>query len=631
MCHLRAKYFPLLLISVLTLAFIAAASEPSAKDFGGYPGYEGVQYRQFKTQSLHVTAKDGTKLAIDVHLPKGLPPDTKLPTIMKVTRYWRAWWLRWPMSLKHKDAFVAFYTRHGYAVVTMDVRGTGASFGTCSLPYTLQEALDSGGDVVQWIIEQPWSNGKVGAQGVSYQGNTSAMLPIANHPAVKAVVPRFIEFDEYTDLPFPGGICNTGFIRKFSEATQAMDVHDTRKLEELFDVGWFQRWVIKGIRPVDGDRRRKLLRAAAVEHAGNGDLMAIANSVDYRDDIPEGHTNNVEDISLHTHREAVERSGVAYYLWGSWTDACTANSTLHHFFTYGNPQRAVIGAWNHGARHDADQFNPADTAVWPSREDQMRDCLRFFDHHLKDVDTGVMSEKILHYYTIGESQWKTTAVWPPEGMAMQRWFLTDGFGLGKQAPSTSAGADEYPIDFTATTGTTNCWHTQFGGGDVVYDQRREQLAKTLSYRSEPLTESMEITGHPVVTLHVRSTHEDGAFYVYLDAEAPDGSIVYITDGQLRALHRKVSDEEPPYRTWVPYHTFKRADGAPMAPGEVTEVTFGLLPTSALIPEGYRLRVSIAGHDEDNFTRYPAEGNPVITVERNAAYPSCIDLPVVGRE
>jgi hypothetical protein len=140
---------------------------------------------------------------------------------------------------------------------------------------------------------------------------------------------------------------------------------------------------------------------------------------------------------------------------------------------------------------------------------------------------------------------------------------------------------------------------------------------------------MEITGHVVVHLWVRSTHEDGAFYVYLDAEAPDGRVVYLTDGQLRALHRKLSPEEPPYRTWEPYHSFERADGAPLVPGEVAELRFGLQPTSVRIPEGWRLRVSIAGHDADTFARIPAEGDPVIAVERNLIHASYLELPVVG--
>ena len=79
---------------------------------------------------------------------------------------------------------------------------------------------------------------------------------------------------------------------------------------------------------------------------------------------------------------------------------------------------------------------------------------------------------------------------------------------------------------------------------------------------------------------------------------------------------------------VPYHSFKLADTMPLVPGEGTELTFGLLPTSVLIRRGHRLRIAIAGHDQGTFVRIPAEATPVITVARNSQHASYIDLPLV---
>ena len=59
-----------------------------------------------------------------------------------------------------------------------------------------------------------------------------------------------------------------------------------------------------------------------------------------------------------------------------------------------------------------------------------------------------------------------------------------------------------------------------------------------------------------MTLHVASTHEDGAFHVYLEDVAPDGRITYITEGILRAIHHKLSDEAPIYNLPGPYRTYK---------------------------------------------------------------------------
>jgi len=81
---------------------------------------------------------------------------------------------------------------------------------------------------------------------------------------------------------------------------------------------------------------------------------------------------------------------------------------------------------------------------------------------------------------------------------------------------------------------------------------------------------------------------------------------------------------------VPYHTFKETDAMPMVPGEIAEITFGLLPTSVLIRKGHRIRISIAGHDAGTFVRIPQVGTPVIKIGRNSHHASYIDLPVVTR-
>jgi hypothetical protein len=143
-----------------------------------------------------------------------------------------------------------------------------------------------------------------------------------------------------------------------------------------------------------------------------------------------------------------------------------------------------------------------------------------------------------------------------------------------------------------------------------------------------LTSDTEITGYPVINLYVTSTRTDGAFFVYLEEVDEAGKVTYLTEGQLRVIHRNVSKDTPPYTTLVPYHTFKKKDAMPLVPDEIAELKFGLLPTSVLIRKGHRIRVAIAGHDKSVFARIPAEGTPVISVARNRQHASFIDLPVV---
>ena len=192
-----------------------------------------------------------------------------------------------------------------------------------------------------------------------------------------------------------------------------------------------------------------------------------------------------------------------------------------------------------------------------------------------------------------------------------------------------SGADSYTINFDATTGSKNRWHTQVGG-EVVYPDRAEEDKKLLTYTSDPLDADIEITGLPVVSLFITSTHTDGAFFAYLEEIDESGKVTYLTEGELRALHRRVSKEQSPVKLPIPYHSFLKKDAMPLVPGQMAELKFGLQPISVLVKKGHRLRIAIAGHDKDTFIRIPSEGTPTISVQRNTRGLSMIELPIVKR-
>lgn len=114
--------------------------------------------------TVYVTMPDGVKIAADVHLPEH--------------------WKDAPLLTDFEEQFID----NGYAVVKVDVRGTGASTGKHEIEYAPQEGFD-GAKVLDWIIAQGWSNGNVGAYGISYKAATSEMLSMVGHPALKAAAP----------------------------------------------------------------------------------------------------------------------------------------------------------------------------------------------------------------------------------------------------------------------------------------------------------------------------------------------------------------------------------------------------------------------------------------------------------
>ena len=594
------------------------------------------RFRGSAVTSRYITMRDGVRLAATITLPGNLPAGERLPVLLTQTRYWRALELKSPFSSfltpdvlnlahrKHKPLLLG----QGYALVTVDVRGTGASFGVWQHPWDAASVADAA-DIVDWLAAQPWCNGSIIGAGGSYLGTTAELLPAAQRAAIKAVMPMFNHPDAYTDIALPGGIFNKRFITAWGNMDRLLDRNTVP--DEVG--GAFGKVIVRGVKPVDGDADRRLLRAALADHKANADVFAHAGEIVCRDDIYPGSDMSTDDMLVQRYAREIASASVAVGGWGSWMDAGTADAALRRFMTFDTAEWCVIGAWEHGCNMNADPYVAPRAAVDPSLMSQWCELLRFYDAYAKDVDNGVRGKKTLWYYTMGEQAWKSTHVWPPRGVRMQRWYMAGGHALSPEAPAGDDGADGYTVDFAASTGPQNRWWELSAAKrqTVYYPGRAEAAQHMLVYQTPPLERDCEITGYPVVTLYVTSSEADGAFYVYLEDVAPDGHVTYITDGQLRAIHRKVSSETPPYRLLVPYHTFKRRDVQPLVPGATAELAFGLLPTSALVRKGHRLRVGIAGHDEGTFARVPETGTPHITVTRNRVHASHIDLPVIERQ
>jgi len=573
---------------------ILLSTMPAGKDPQRYKGYIEPRFKALTDRSYYVPMRDGVKIAVQVVLPKDLPADEKIPAILNMTRYWRA---------HQGDDPNGFFPSHGYATVFVDARGTGASFGVWKAPFSQDEIKDYN-EVVNWVVAQPWSNGKVGAIGNSYEGNTALWLAATMNPAVKAVIPRHYEFDLFDETPFPGGLLTDWMIKAWNEGNHQLDTNP-------------------GVRLVDEDSDQNLYRQAMAHRSENLDVYAAALKTSFRDDNYFGFT--LDQLSLHAYSAAIEKSGAAINNWGGWFDAATPDAMIKTFLTLKNYQRAVVGPWNHGGGQNASPYQTSAS----QRVMQGYEWLRFFDHYLKGIDTGLDEEKRFYYFTIGEEKWKVTNSWPVPGTQPTRWYCNETNSLTAIPPAASSGEDRYKVDFEATSGAKNRWHTQVGG-QVVYPDRAEEDKKLLTYTTGPLDADMEITGYPVVDLLVTSTHTDGAFFVYLEDVDESGKVTYLTEGELRALQRKISGEPSPIKILVPYHSFQKKDAMPLVPGEIAELKFALQPISVLVKKGHRLRIAIAGHDNGTFIRIPAEGTPTIAVQRNKQRVSSIELPVMSR-
>lgn len=586
------------------------------------PKYKGV-----KSQSRYLTMRDGVQIAVDVLLPADLPEGVRLPVVMVMARYWRSFELRMPDQpnkalIGPRENVPDFLVPLGFGMVVVDGRGSGASTGSSRHPWSPEELADYG-EVAIWTRAQLWCSGNIGAYGISYEGATAARLAASGIDGIKAVAPQEIEFDVYTDVALPGGIFNRAFIHEWNASNMLLD---SNKMSSLFP--WMAKLFVKGVRPADSDRKtRAILNQALTEHRQNTNVYEAISQITYRDD-PFGDTGvTLDDFSLFPHHDAIERGGTAMLSWGSWLDATTAEAVLRNFNTFSNPQTAIIGAWKHEMTAHGSPFQKPNAKPSPSQNQQWVALAQFFEETLTRDQPP--QAKRLFYYTLGEETWKQTDVFPLPDTQMQNWYFQADQALSPQMPTSSSASDSYTVDLSATTGKTNRWNTQMAK-PVVYADRAAEDRRLLTYTSAPLDHDLEITGYPVVTLHLTSNQTDGAFFVYLEDVDEKGVVRYITEGQLRGIHRKLSSDPAPYWTGMPYHTFKRADAMPLTPDKVAELTLGLQPTSVLIRQGHRLRVAIAGADQDTFASIPTQVAPLWQVHRSPLLASCIQLPVIAR-
>lgn len=585
-------------------------------------------YTGYTTSNTYITTRDGVKIAATICIPTGLTADKKVPTLLYQTRYWRGAELRIPFRWALKETFsympiTEIFTGRGYAIVYVDVRGCGASFGTRPFPFSMEEIKD-GADIVDWIISQQWSDGDVVSNGISYSGITAELLGINNHPAVKALMAGHALWDTYADIAYPGGCYNTAFMQTWSFLGQYLDQNKCAGFKQIFPLYWL---LLKGVNPVDSDKEHDLLKEAVLQHSSNKYVYDSTRELSFRDDYIDNDGNTFDTISVFPKMESLEKANVPILGWCSWLDSGYVDVVINRFLNLKNPQIAILGDWNHGAMLPANPFHPSRTTVIPSPKDRVNAWVNFFDTYLRGE--GIQG-KMLYYFTMGEEKWKKTEIWPPIGHTMQRWYFAENNALSTTIPQGESGADSYKVNFRASTGKNNRWWAPLGL-PISYSNRAKADEKLLTYTSSPLNEDIEITGSAIITLFLSSTHEDGAIFAYLEDVDEQGNVTHFTDGNLRVIHRKISPKTPPYKMMVPYHSFKREDTLPLVPGEMTEITFGFHATSVLIRKGHRIRIAIAGADKDTHPRYPTEGKPTIVIERNETHASFIDIPVICKE
>jgi putative CocE/NonD family hydrolase len=608
---------------------------------GEYQGYSEAIYDGNERRSDYLMLSDGTRLAYDLILPTkdGIPAGEPLPVLFKYTIYLRTitifdekghnivadlfdlgWKEKAMLWFRHKvyerghlmdpvfrTPWLETMLEHGYAVVVVERPGTGASFGVMnpSLEAVAQEA----DEILNWIAAQPWSNGTIGMFGDSYEAQTQIAAASTGNPHLKAIFPASTSIDNYSAVVYPGGVFNESFGSFFSWSTTVLETLVT---------------------PVDRDSDGTLLAQAV---AGRGDTTVGRKSAEFfrrypfRDSVgSDGRFIWESEFAIYPFVDRVNQAGVPVYLTNGWYDLFTRDV----FLLYSNltvPRRLVVRPLDHSEIGD-DQFDL----------DYGAEAHRWFDYWVKGIDNGIMDEPPIHYYLLGAPKgnaWRTTDQWPLAGEELARFYLgegrtgsvesvNDGF-LRTGSPGRATAYDIYTVDYSTTSGEHARWNAINWARD--YPNMRANDEKALTYTTPPLEADVRVIGHPVAHLWLATGAPDLDVFVYLEEVNSRGRSTYITEGNLRASHRRQS-EAPFDNLSLPYHRHYESELAAIPSGEPVDLVFDLLPTSYLFRRGNRIRITVAFADADNFETPLLKPPPEVRLLRDAGHASFVDLPLI---
>jgi putative CocE/NonD family hydrolase len=520
-------------------------------------------------KDVQVPMRDGTILYADI-----FRPDTteKVPVIFNTSVYQKdKLWV--PPADLGEDANPymnwetvnpLWWCPRGYAAMRLDSRGAGRSPGK-SEPSSYQEALDTY-DAIEWVAKQGWCSGNVGMLGISYHASSQWRAANMQPPSLKAIMPWEGRADQYRDQAYHGGIFALGFIGNW--------------------------WLTHTAHHLLGRPR-----------SYNPDA--------FHNDMMWNYMRNDLDSEFWRQSSARwDRINVPVYSVGNW-----GGFSMH---LRGNTEGYMLAASKHKKLriHTGTHFHPFHS------EEGRTDQLRWFDHWLKGIDTGIMDEPPvkLEIRTGGSTErypFRQENEWPLARTQWTKVYLNIDSQAGVDREGTlwcDPTSDVRKLTYSASGATK----AGIASGSSLSTTHGNTGRTGVSFESEPMPHDQEVTGPLMMNLWVSSTSEDMDIFVSIRNIDPAGNdvcevgqhgqpIPCVTKGWLRASHRKLDEARSlPYR---PYHSHDERWW--LKPNEPVECQIEIWPTSMVFRKGHKLRVDIQprdGHGSAPYTHYHADYN-----------------------
>jgi uncharacterized protein len=546
--------------------------------------------------NVPIEMSDGVTLYADVELPDVPGP---FPTIVTQTAY-------------SKDALGGspHFPVRGYAQVTVDLRGTGTSEGGWD-PFSERERRD-GFEVFEWVVDQPWSDGRTGGYGASYLGLTQIFSAAQQPEGLEAIFPIVPVADPYRDIVFMGGQFNASFMPLWVALVHALAIMpDARYGEGPFAAGRAASERI--LQALDEDSTIALLARGAL-----GDEEIVYDGPFWQDRAPINHVDGVE---------------VPTFIVGGTNDLFQRGQPLlYEALRDRVPTKLLMGPWGH---IDGSQASGLEDHGLPSVEDL---ALRWFDDHLMDLDTGTECLPDVTQWHWGAEEYRTQADWPHPDLVPQPFHLGDG--TLTLEPAEASGSDllpPVPIAGACSRSTSQWLMGALDGTPCAQDNRANELLE-VQYTSEPLDEDLVINGPIGARLWLEAAGPEAVVVVRVTDVAPDGTSRELTNGLQVASFREVDEDRSRIVDGFnlqPWHPYTQGSVQPMPAGEPTPVDVEIFPTAAEVPAGHRLRVSVGAADVPHaVSPLPDLPSTIATathVVHGPETPSSIVLPVVAAD
>ena len=523
-------------------------------------------------RDVYVPMRDGVRLCVDIYRPAS---DAPLPALLAFAIYNKdvqgpgmseaippqpSWSSLWSGPLEAGDT--RFFVSRGYIHVIGMPRGVGKAESGGSRQYDSY-------DLIEWIAEQPWCDGNVGMVGISGFGAEQMHVARQRPPHLKAIFP----FD-------PRGAYGT--LGGFREEYPGGVVHLFRYLVSHFGVFHQNKTAPGELSPEREELWRRAMDNADYKihpHVYNVVAMKGQQLPTYFDVLVDPF--EAEGVLEQSEAE-FDKIDIPVYTGSGW-----------YAYTYKTHLQGAQTYWRHIRSSAKKMLFTGPAHLERPFHGLHSEILRWYDHWLKGIDTGVNDEPPVRYWVTGENAWRTGQDWPLPETQWTPFYLNSWERL-RTAPFTPMSVDDnIPPDSFVQMPLT---HTRKVTG--------------LRFVSEPMTEPMLIAGPSSLRLFAAIDQDDTNWIVSLKDIGPDPHVLTVREGErqldptlperelsrgwLKASNRALDPERS--TPWKPFHRMTRAAAQPVTPGEVVGYEIEILATANLFQKGHRVCVEITSMD-----------------------------------